>query len=95
MTSPTQPSDMFELDESRREMRYRGWHFAYAALPAPGGHFTPVVELLSDGHAQESGLLPLDTEDIAYATEDEALRHAQQQAMRWVHDRTGDGQGQF
>ena len=24
-----------------------------------------------------------------------ALRHAQQQAMRWVHDRTGNPRGQF
>jgi len=30
-----------------------------------------------------------------YATAKEALRHSQQQAMRLVHDRTGDGQGRL
>jgi hypothetical protein len=39
--------------------------------------------------------LPPDTEEVGYATKQEALRHAEQQAMRWVHDRTGTGQAQF
>jgi hypothetical protein len=39
--------------------------------------------------------LPEDTEEIVYASEAEALRHAEQQAIRWVHDRTGTGQAQF
>lgn len=30
-----------------------------------------------------------------YGTEAEAIRQAKQQAMRWVHDRTGDGQAQL
>jgi len=38
--------------------------------------------------------LPADTDNASYGTEAEALRHAEQQAIRWVHDRTGDGQGQ-
>ena len=38
--------------------------------------------------------LPADTDNASYGSEPEALRHAEQQAMRWVHDRTGDGQGQ-
>lgn len=32
---------------------------------------------------------------LPYASEAEAIRHAQQHAVRWVHDRTGHGQGQF
>jgi hypothetical protein len=39
--------------------------------------------------------LPADTDNASYGSEPEALRHAEQQAMRWVHDRTGDGQAQF
>ena len=30
-----------------------------------------------------------------YASAEEARRHGEQQAVRWVHDRTGDGQGRF
>ncbi|MDM0002740.1 hypothetical protein QTI24_29370 [Variovorax sp. J22P240] len=44
---------------------------------------------------EEETQLPNDTEEIVYGTEAEAIRHGEQQAMRWVHDRTGDGQGQF
>jgi hypothetical protein len=39
--------------------------------------------------------LPSDTDNDAYGSEAEALRHAEQQAIRWAHDRSGDGQGQF
>ncbi|BEP57757.1 hypothetical protein GmRootV118_50010 [Variovorax sp. V118] len=39
--------------------------------------------------------LPPDTDNVAYGSEAEALRHAEQQAVRWAHDRTGDGQGRF
>jgi hypothetical protein len=39
--------------------------------------------------------LPSDTDNVAYGSEAEALRHAEQQAIRWVHDRTGGGQGEL
>ena len=75
---------------------YRGWHFRYGAQRTGPGVYRPVVVCLGRGHgAEEKQTLPNDTDEIAYATEAEALRHAQQQAMRWVHDRTGDGQGQL
>ncbi|SDC23918.1 hypothetical protein SAMN05444679_10218 [Variovorax sp. CF079] len=35
--------------------------------------------------------LPEDSDP--YASAPEAWRHAEQQAVRWVHDRTGDGRG--
>jgi len=70
---------------------YRGWAFLCGAKERSPDAFQPVTLRLSDGGGQTA--LPEDTEP--YATEAEALRHAQQQAMRWVNDRTGDGQGQF
>jgi hypothetical protein len=59
------------------------------------GVYRPEVICLGEGPGTQETMLPNDTDEIAYATEAEALRHAQQQAMRWVHDRTGDGQGQL
>jgi len=70
---------------------YRGWAFLCGARADGPDTFWPVALRLSDGGGQTP--LPEDTD--AYGTEAEALRHAQQQAMRWVNDRTGDGQGQF
>jgi len=59
-----------------------------------GKAFRPVVILLQDDTVKEAAL-PADTEEVAYATQAKALRHAEQQAMRWVHDRTGTGHAQF
>jgi len=74
---------------------YRGWRFRYGARRMSSGVYRPEVVCLSEGPDARETVLPDDTDEIGYATEAEALRHAQQQAMRWVHDRTGDGQGQF
>ena len=74
---------------------YRGWRFNFSAWPTPAGLFEPVVVCIGQGPTDGAMRLPNDTDEIAYGTEAEALRHAQQKAMRWVHDRTGDGQGQF
>ncbi len=72
---------------------YRDCRFTCSAEPAPNDTFQPRV-LYEGGLAGIERLeLPQDTE--AYASEPEAMRHAEQQAMRWIHDRTGDGQGQF
>ena len=48
----------------------------------------------------ESGMPGIDSmalqDDAApYRTTLEAMRHAQQQAIRWVHDHQGDGTGRF
>jgi hypothetical protein len=81
--------------EQHHEFLYRGWRFRYCARPMSTGVYRPEVVCLGDGTSAQETTLPDDTDEIAYATEAEALRHAQQQAMRWVHDRTGDGQGQL
>ncbi|MDP9929170.1 hypothetical protein J2X90_002022 [Variovorax paradoxus] len=81
--------------QQRHIFVYRGWRFAYSAPRMRTGVYRPVVVCLGQGTDDQETMLPDDTDEIAYATEAEALRHAQQQAMRWVHDRTGDGQGQF
>jgi hypothetical protein len=70
---------------------YRGHAFLCGARKDGPDTFMPVTLRLSDGGGQTT--LPEDTD--AYGTEAEAIRHAEQQAMRWVNDRTGDGQGQF
>jgi hypothetical protein len=74
---------------------YRGWRFTYSARRMASGIYRPVVVCLGQGPGHREQALPDDTDEIGYASEAEALRHAEQQAVRWVHDRTGDGQGQF
>lgn len=99
MPSLPKPDGQPEVDEARGVFSYRGWRFLYGAERTATGLYKPVVRRLSRlaGPAEpaETERLPDDTEEIAYATESEAMRHAEQQAMRWVHDRTGDGRGQF
>ena len=67
--------------------------------------FVYLVEHISDEAFQphvryESGMPGIDSttlqDDTApYRTVAEAMRHAQQQAIRWVHDHQGDGTGRF
>jgi hypothetical protein len=40
------------------------------------------------GSGGEESRLPPDTDNVAYGSEAEALRHAEQQAMRWAQDRS-------
>ncbi|MDM0032196.1 hypothetical protein QTI33_08620 [Variovorax sp. J22P271] len=88
MLNPSHPiSDGHSLE-------YRGFRFELRAQPVRGG-YQPIVVLVRTPAGEEEMRLPNDTEEIVYGTEAEATRHAEQQAMRWVHDRTGDGQGQF
>lgn len=75
-------------------LEYRGFRFELHAELATGGYRPVVVLLRTPAHEQETEL-PIDTEEVVYGTEAEATRHAEQQAMRWVHDRAGDGQAQF
>ena len=74
---------------------YQGWIFECSARLTERGVFEPVAVCRGQDSQTADTRLPNDTDETAYATEAEALRHAQQQAMRWVHDRTGDGQGRF
>ncbi|VTU36028.1 hypothetical protein H4CHR_03810 [Variovorax sp. PBS-H4] len=88
MTYPSTPiSDGHSLE-------YRGFRFELRAEAARGG-YEPIVVLVRTPADEEETPLPTDTEEIVYGTEAEAIRHAEQQAMRWVHDRTGTGQAQF
>lgn len=72
---------------------YRGCQFICSAQEIGPELFQPRVLYQSGLANVEQIALPQDCDP--YATAAEAQRHAQQQAMRWVHDCTGDGQGQF
>lgn len=88
MTDPSTPiSDGHSLE-------YRGFRFELRAESVRGG-YQPVVVLVRTPADEEETRLPNDTEEIVYGTEAEAIRHAEQQSMRWVHDRMGTGQTQF
>lgn len=72
---------------------YQRGHFICSAIEQGNSLFQPYVLYQFGIPGYDEARLVLDTEP--YATAAEALRHAQQQAIRWVHDQTGDGQGQF
>ena len=74
---------------------YRDFEFFCSAEPMETGIYRPVVVLRSGPLGEAGSTLPSDTDEVGYATKQEALRHAEQQAVRWVHDRTGTGQAQF
>ena len=80
-------------NRDERTFAYRGIHFRLSVVLAGLGLFTPHVLYAHGLRDTEQLALPVDAEP--YASADEAWRHAEQQAVRWVHDRTGDGQGQF
>lgn len=83
------------IEERAATFTYRGWFFVCRAERIDDQTYRPVVRCQRHGNQDEDIELPNDTDEVSYGTEAEALRHAEQQAMRWVHDRTGDGQGQF
>jgi hypothetical protein len=72
---------------------YRGCSFLCSAVQEPSGLFQAHVLYQSGLLGVERIALPVDT--APYASAAEALRHAEQQAVRWANDRTGDGQGRF
>jgi hypothetical protein len=74
---------------------YRGFEFFCSAEPMATGMYRPMVVLRKGPLGATESTLPADTDEVGYATKQEALRHAEQQAVRWVHDRTGTGHGQF
>ncbi|MDM0001937.1 hypothetical protein QTI24_25250 [Variovorax sp. J22P240] len=88
------PTDTSTPISDGHSLEYRGFRFELRAEPARGA-YQPIVVLVRTPADEEETQLPNDTEEIVYGTEAEAIRHAEQQAMRWVHDRTGDGQAQF
>jgi hypothetical protein len=74
---------------------YRGWLFSCGTQRMDERTFRPVVFCRFASPGSHESRLPSDTDNDAYGSEAEALRHAEQQAIRWAHDRSGDGQGQF
>lgn len=72
---------------------YKGCHFLFDIQQTPTQLFLPRVRYEYGLAGVEPLDLPVDTDP--YGSAPEAWRHAQQQAVRWVHDRTGDGQGRF
>lgn len=72
---------------------YEGHRFALATERQPTGTFLARVAVADGADGQALRALPQDTK--GYASEAEALRHAEQQAVRWAHDQSGDGQGRF
>lgn len=102
LSSPSEPErprpGIGAQDEARHAadagtvaLQYQGWKFLCSAQREGPGVFKPVVSYRMQPTGEEK-FLQQDSEP--YGTEAEALRHAEQQAIRWVHDRSGDGQGQ-
>jgi hypothetical protein len=73
-----------------RPFAYKDCQFICSAKPAANGTFEPRVIYQGGIEAVRQVELPPDTD--AYASAAEALRHAEQQAVRWVNERTGEGQ---
>lgn len=81
-------SSLGSVPKQFQAFAYRGRAFLCGAQPHANGTFLPVVICVGDAGRQTE--LPRDTD--AYATAAEALRHAEQQAARWVHEHE-DGPG--
>ena len=84
---------MFDNARIDQAFQYRGCEFLLQAQETEEHFFLPRVFYQSGLPGIEPMTLQADAEP--YGSEAEAWRHAQQQAVRWVHDRTGDGQGRF
>jgi hypothetical protein len=83
------PSDLV----SATPFLYKGRVFVCAARLTEEGLFQPVVtRQASDG---EGGTTELPPDTAPYASAAEAVRHAEQQAVRWTHDLLGEGQAKF
>jgi hypothetical protein len=80
-------------DIGDRDFRYRDCEFRISVQRTGADLFLPHVLYRAGLRGVEQVALPVDADP--YASADEAWRHGEQQAVRWVHDRTGDGQGRF
>jgi hypothetical protein len=85
---PSAESTQGSVPPQFQAFAYRGRAFLCAAQAHENGTFLPVAICVGDGGRQTE--LPRDTD--AYATAAEAIRHAEQQAARWVHEHE-DGRG--
>lgn len=66
---------------------YQGRLFLCRAERLDNQTYRPVVICRAASPEQDDVQLPADTDNASYGTEAEALRHAEQQAVRWVHGR--------
>ncbi len=83
------------IEERLITFSYQGRLFLCRAERLNDQTYRPVVVCRAPTPDGEDTQLPNDTDNASYGSEAEALRHAEQQAVRWVHDRSGDGQGQL
>ena len=71
-----------------RSFMYQNFHFTVVVESMATGLFLARVRCLSAPDGQEPAVLPPNANP--YGSEEEAMRHGEQQAMQWVHERTGD-----
>jgi hypothetical protein len=74
------------MPDNVRPFIYRGYRFTLQVEVTDAGFFRPTVAYYAERDAKPITLPP---DADPYRTEAEAWRHAEQQAIRWVHDRTG------
>ncbi|WP_371435065.1 DUF3606 domain-containing protein [Polaromonas sp.] len=72
---------------------YGSVRFTLKVTPDEAGVFLPHVHYVEGIVGMAPNELPIDAGP--YDSAAEAWRHAEQQAVRWVHDQTGDGRGRF
>lgn len=87
------PTTTPAFDANPIDFSYGGRQFLCRAERLDDETYRPVVTCRAASASQTDMQLPIDTENAAYATEAEALRHAEQQAMRWVKDHPGEHPG--
>ena len=75
-----------------QNFEYNGCRFVCSVVHLNNISFEPHVLYERGLPGVESMALAQD--GAPYASQPEAMRHAEQQAIRWVHDRTGHGQGE-
>ncbi len=93
-TQQATPPSSESVEERLVTFSYRGRLFLCRAERLDDQTYRPVVVCRGASPGEGDIELPADTDNASYGTEAEALRHAEQQAMRWVHDRTEGAQGQ-
>ena len=85
------------MSGSERPFIYRGYRFRLQVEVTDAGYFQPTAahygerggERVTERSERDAKPMALPPDGDPYRTEAEAWRHAEQQAIRWVHDRTG------
>ncbi len=91
------PSNHFSLPPAAipedRHFVYQRCHFICSAKVAGDGRYQPSILYQYGLNGLEQMMLPIDSGPYGSAVE--AHRHAERQAIRWVHDRAEDEKGRF